>query len=97
VSKAAVFTVKLERELRDAFMAEAKASHRPASQVMRELMREFIERHRQAREYDEFLRTKVDAARAPIAAGQVPSSADVEARSAARRAALRAKNGGADA
>ena len=42
----AVFTMKLEPELRDAFMAEAEASHRPASQVVRDLMREFVERQR---------------------------------------------------
>ena len=97
MSKDAVFTMKLESELRDAFMAEAEASHRPASQILRELMREFVERQRQAREYDAFLRAKVDAARAQIASGRVASSADVEARFAARRAALRAKAGGADA
>ena len=38
-----------------------------------------------------------DAAREQIAFGQVASSADVEARFAARRAALRAKSGAADA
>jgi len=38
-----------------------------------------------------------DAARERIAFGQVVSSADVEARFAARRAALRAKSGAADA
>jgi predicted transcriptional regulator len=97
VPKEAVFTMKLEPELRDAFMAEAKASHRPASQVVRELMREFVERQRQAREYEAFLRAKVETARGQIASGQVASGADVEARSAARRAALRAKGGGADA
>lgn len=91
MSKEAVFTMKLEPELRDAFMAEAEASHRPASQVVRELMREFIERQRQAREYDAFLRAKVDTARTQIAAGQVTSDAGVEARFAARRTALRAK------
>lgn len=95
MSKESVFTMKLEAELRDAFMAEA--SHRPASQVVRELMREFVERQRQAREYDAFLRGKVDTARAQIASDQVSSSADVDARVAARRAALRAKAGGADA
>jgi hypothetical protein len=30
MSKEAVFTMKLESELRDNFMAEAEASHRPA-------------------------------------------------------------------
>ena len=97
MSKEAVFTMKLEPELRDAFMAEAEASHRPASQVVRELMREFIERQQQAREHDAFLRAKVDVARAQIASGLVVSDEDVEARAAARRAALRARAGGADA
>jgi hypothetical protein len=97
MSKEAVFTMKLEPELRDAFMAEAEASHRPASQVVRELMREFIERQQQAREHDAFLRAKVDVARAQIASGLVASDVDVEARAVARRAALRARAGGADA
>ena len=39
MSKEAVFTMKLEPELRDDFMAEAQASHRPASQILRELMK----------------------------------------------------------
>lgn len=97
MSKEAVFTMKLERELRDAFVAEAEASHRPASQVVRELMRAFVGRQRQAREYDAFLRTKVDTARGQIASGQVASDADVEAPFAARRAALWAKTGATDA
>lgn len=61
--KEAVFTMKLEPELRAEFIAEAEAAHRPASQVVRELMREFVQRQRQAREYEEFLRHKVEAAR----------------------------------
>lgn len=92
MSKEAVFTMKLEPELRDAFMAEAEASHRPASQVVRELMREFIERQRQARESDAFLRTKVETARAQIASGQVATDAEVKA-----RAALRTRTGGSGA
>lgn len=33
MSKEAVFSLKLESELRDQFMAEAEAAHRPASQI----------------------------------------------------------------
>ncbi|PPE65407.1 antitoxin of toxin-antitoxin stability system [Caldimonas caldifontis] len=95
--KEAVFTMKLEPELREAFMAEAEASHRPASQIVRDLMREFVERQRQAREYNALLRAKVETARAQIASGLVVSNADVQARFAARRAALRAEAGGTDA
>lgn len=86
MSKEAVFTMKLERELRDQFMAEAEAAHRPASQVVREMMREFVQRQRQAREYDEFLQHKVEAARASMRAGRGRSNEEVEAAAAARRA-----------
>ncbi|TSD84833.1 antitoxin of toxin-antitoxin stability system [Mycobacterium sp. KBS0706] len=86
--KEAVFTMKLEAELRDAFMAEAEATHRPASQVMRELMREFVQRRREEREYDDFLRRKVEIARASMRAGRGRSNEEVEAEFAARRAEL---------
>ncbi len=86
MSKEAVFTMRLEPELRDQFMAEAEASHRPASQVLRELMREFVERQRQAREYDVFLSRKVEAGRVSMRAGIGRSSEEVEAKFTARRA-----------
>jgi len=84
--KEAVFTMKLEAELREEFMAEAEAMHRPASQVLRELMREFVQRQRETREYDEFLGAKVDAARASVKAGQGRSNDEVEVKFAKRRA-----------
>lgn len=87
MSKEAVFTMKLEPELRADFMAEAQASHRPASQVLRELMREFVERQRQAREYDQYFSRKVDAGRASMRAGRGRSNEEVEAAFAVRRAA----------
>lgn len=86
MSTKAVFTMKLEPELRETFMAETAAADRPASQVVRELMRDYIECRRQSREYDEFLRRKVDRARGQIAAGQHFSQEEVEAEAAARRA-----------
>ncbi|MFZ2207594.1 MAG: antitoxin of toxin-antitoxin stability system [Porticoccaceae bacterium] len=86
--KEAVFTMKLEPELRDQFMAEAEAAHRPASQVVRELMREFVQRQREAREHDEFLRRKVEVARSSMRAGQGASSEEVEAEFATRRASV---------
>ncbi|MGO8954707.1 MAG: hypothetical protein ACLPWS_00425 [Rhodomicrobium sp.] len=42
--KETVFTMKLEPELRADFLAEA--AHRPASQILRERMREFIQSQR---------------------------------------------------
>ena len=84
--KEAVFTMKLEPDLREAFMSEAQASHRPASQILRELMREFVQRQRQAREYDDFLASKVQTARTSMQAGIGIANDDVEAQFAARRA-----------
>lgn len=90
MSKEVVFTMKLESELRAEFIAEAEAAHRPASQVLCELMREFVQRQREAREYDEFLDSKVKVARLSMRAGRGRSNDEVEAEFAARRRDLRA-------
>ena len=63
MTKEAVFTMKLEPALRAEFVSAAVAAHRPASQVVRELMREFILRQREVQGYDDFLRRKGEAAR----------------------------------
>lgn len=83
--KAAVFTMKLEPDLRAEFMAAAEACHRPASQVVRELMREFVQRQQDQRDYSAFLHAKVAAARASVDKGLGRPSAAVEADFAARR------------
>ena len=88
MTKEAVFTMKLEPELRAAFVAEAEAVHRPASQVLRELMREFVQRQRQAREYDAFLLHKVEAGRISMRVGLGRTNGEVEAEFAARRASV---------
>jgi hypothetical protein len=62
MAKKAVFTVKLESDLRDAFAAEAEAAHRPASQIVRDFIREFVQRQREAREYDAWFRVQVQKA-----------------------------------
>jgi len=95
--KEAVFTMKLEPELREAFMAEANATHRPASQILRELMRDFVQRQREAREYDAFLQHKVAGAREQVRLGLYASAEDVEARRSARRQQLLVEANGSDA
>jgi len=85
--KDAVFTMKLEPELRAAFMAEAAGEDRPASQVLRELMRDYVEQRRQAREYDDYFRRKVEAGHASVRAGRMRPNDEVEARFAAMRRA----------
>lgn len=92
MAKESVFTMKLEPELREQFMAEAKATHQPASQVVRALMREFVQRQRQTRDYDAFLQRKIDLARTTIHAGRGRSDDDVEATFAERRAKVADKS-----
>lgn len=94
MAKEAVFTMKLEPELRDAFMAAAKRADRPASQILRELMRDYVQ---QDQEYVAFLQRKVDQARADIAAGRVHSHEEVVAEMDKLFAELERKGRGADA
>src|SRR5690606_26172290 len=75
MAKEAVFTMKLEPELRDAFMAAAQRVDRPASQIVREMMRDFVQNDKA---YVEFLHKKVEHARADIAAGRVYTQEEIE-------------------
>jgi predicted transcriptional regulator len=93
MAKEAVFTMKLEPELREAFMAEADAQDRPASQIVREFMRDFVEERKRQRDYDDFYRRKVERSRKSIDAGLGRSDEEVRAHFAARIKALRAKAG----
>ena len=60
--KAAMFTLKLEPELRDQFMAEAAASHQPASQLVREFMRSYVAEQQAVRDHDAWFRAEVEQA-----------------------------------
>lgn len=86
MGKDAVFTMKLEADLRADFMAETDALHRPASQVVRDLMREFVERQRMKREHSAFVERKVAVARASVQAGEGLDNDEVEAEFANHRA-----------
>lgn len=81
----AVFTLKLDAELREEFMAEAAQAHRPASQVARELMREYVESQRRDREYSAFLGAKVAAARSSLRSGEGIDNDEVRTTFARRR------------
>lgn len=78
-------TVTLEPELRAEFFAAADAAHQAPAEVVRGLVREFVERQRG---YDSFLRRKVEIARAEIDAGLHYSDDEIEAEADARIAEL---------
>jgi hypothetical protein len=86
--KAAVFTMKLEPDLRADFIAAAAAIHRPASQVVRELMREFVQRQQEERDHSAFLHRKVELARTSVRNGHGRPDDAVEADFAARRSRI---------
>ena len=89
--KEAVFTMKLENSLREGFIAAAKASHRPASQVLRDLMREYIQRQNESQAYDDYVAQKVEKARQSVRSEEGFSNEEVEQLFAARRAKLAGK------
>ncbi|MDR1791460.1 MAG: antitoxin of toxin-antitoxin stability system [Propionibacteriaceae bacterium] len=79
MSKDAVFTLKLEKSLRDDFMEEAAAEHRPASQVIRELMYRYIEERRtkqssQDPAYQDYVRAMIAQGIADYEAGRIISN-----------------------
>ncbi|CAD7053331.1 antitoxin of toxin-antitoxin stability system [Pseudorhizobium endolithicum] len=88
MTKDAVFTFHLDVELHDAFMAAAKDSQQSASQILRDMMRDFVRQQATEPEYTAFLQRKVDAARSQISSGEGLDAIDVEQEFAARRAAV---------
>jgi predicted DNA-binding protein len=88
--KTSMFSLKIDPELRAAFTAAAAAADRPASQIVRELMRAYVQDTEQAG-YRDFLAEKVAAARLDMAAGNGRDNAEVSAEFARRRAKLRAR------
>lgn len=45
MTKSSQMSIKIEADLRDQFMAVAAAMHRPAAQILRDLMRAYIAGH----------------------------------------------------
>ncbi|WP_372069393.1 antitoxin of toxin-antitoxin stability system (plasmid) [Tistrella mobilis] len=72
------------------FIAEAAADGRPPAQVLHDLIRDYVDRRQQARDYDDFVRRKVELGRMDRDAGRHASNdeAEAEAEAAARRERL---------
>jgi predicted transcriptional regulator len=80
---------RVDEDLKSAFAEAAKAQDRTSSQVLRELMREYVQKQAEPSDYDAWLALKVEAARKASAEGRVVASEEVEAYFAERRAASR--------
>ncbi|WP_265921971.1 antitoxin of toxin-antitoxin stability system [Cupriavidus nantongensis] len=89
VSEETKFTFTLDARLRDAFIAEATAQGLTPSEALQDLVRDFLDHSARKRDYEIFLRNKVEASRASLReAGGIPAE-QVEAEFAAWRAAAR--------
>jgi predicted transcriptional regulator len=60
--KTAMMTLKLDPELHADFMAEAQAADRPASQLVRDMMRDYVKQQRDARSYEVWFHAQVEEA-----------------------------------
>ncbi len=69
MAKTVLFNVKVDDDLKNAFIAAAEADDRNASQVVRDFMRTYIAEREVTPEYKEFMQAKVDRARGEIRQG----------------------------
>jgi hypothetical protein len=76
MARATVYSIVLAPELRDAFLAAAAASERPPAQVLRGLMRDFIQRQQEGDHGDAGADTSVEGADivAPVTDEAIPAA-----------------------
>jgi predicted transcriptional regulator len=79
-------SIKMEPELHEQFMAAAANRHRPAAQIIRDLMRDFVNVQATAAEHDLWFQDQVSAGIAAANAGKLTANAEVESAFSARRA-----------
>lgn len=83
----ATFTFRVDEELKSEFSLAAKARDRSGAQLLRDFMREFVQRQRQAAEHEAWFRQQVQIGLDAANAGHLVPGDDVETKFAARRAA----------
>lgn len=88
----ATFTFRVDEALKNEFATAAKARDRTGAQLLRDFMREFVQKQQEVAEHDAWFRREVqaglDSANSANAGRLVPAS-EVEAKFAARRAVTR--------
>lgn len=87
------FTFRVDDTLKDAFSTAAKGHDRTGAQLLRDFMRDYVQQQQAADDHDVWFRQQVEAGRTSADRGDVITSADVEARFAAKRAETRRKLG----
>ena len=85
----ATFTFRVDEALKTEFSTAAKARDRSGAQLLREFMREFVQQQQEAAAHDAWFRRQVQIGLDSANAGNLISHEEVEARFAAKRAAMR--------
>ena len=85
----ASFTFRVDEALKEEFATAAKARDRNAAQLLRDFMRDFVRKQRDADDHDAWFRRQVQIGLDQANAGQLIPAEEVEAKFAARRAATR--------
>ncbi|NOV25619.1 ribbon-helix-helix protein, CopG family [Cupriavidus necator] len=89
VSEETELTFTLDAQMHDALIAEASARGSTPSEILRDLVREYLDRNGKKRDYEAFLHSKVEASRASMRdLGGIPAE-QIEAEFAAWRTAAR--------
>lgn len=85
----ATFTFRVDKALKKDFTTAAKTRDRSGAQLLRDFMREFVQRQQEAAEHDAWFRRQVQVGLDSANAGNLVPADEVEAKFAARRAATR--------
>lgn len=83
----ATFTFRVDEELKSEFALAAKAKDRTGAQLLRDFMREYVQRQQQAVEHDAWFQQQVQTGLDSANAGRLVPADEVEKKFAARRAA----------
>jgi predicted transcriptional regulator len=83
------FTFRVDEQLKQQFASVAKERDRSSAQLLRDFMRDFIQREQDIAEHDDWFRRQVLAGLASAESGDLIPANDVEKEFVARRAATR--------
>ena len=88
------FTFRVDASLKSQFSTAAKARDRSSAQLLRDFMREFVQRQKEAAAHDAWFRHQVQAGLDSANAGNLISAEEVEAEAAAWRVETQRKMSG---
>jgi len=90
----ATFTFRVDEALKNEFATAAKARDRTGAQLLRDYMREFVQRQQEAAAHDAWFRRQVQIGLDSANAGDLIPAEEVEAEAEAWRAETRRKMAG---